>query len=76
MEEITMWKTGERFSTHRRPIERDVAQLGSVFVLDTKCHGFQSCHPYLLLWAVTKVKIDSNLTCKIFHLMILDACKM
>lgn len=34
---------------------RDVAQLGSAFVLGTKCHGFKSCHPYLLLllWAVT-----------------------
>lgn len=36
--------------------KRDVAQLGSAFVLGTKCHGFKSCHPYLLLllWAVTR----------------------
>lgn len=27
--------------------KRDVAQLGSAFVLGKKCHGFQSCHPYL-----------------------------
>jgi hypothetical protein len=36
--------------------KRDVAQLGSAFVLGTKCHRFKSCHPYLLLlsslWAV------------------------
>ena len=28
---------------HCKPIERDVAQLGSAFVLGTKCHGFKSC---------------------------------
>lgn len=33
---------------HCKPIERDVAQLGSAFVLGTKCHGFKSCHPYLI----------------------------
>ena len=48
--------------------ERDVAQLGSAFVLGTKCHGFKSCHPYLslLLWTVTRgqlrsIKIGHNL---------------
>nr|YP_001152105.1 ORF66a [Pinus koraiensis]ABP35351.1 ORF66a [Pinus koraiensis] len=30
-------------------IRRDVAQLGSVFVLGTKCRRFKSCHPYLSL---------------------------
>ncbi|KAJ9535851.1 hypothetical protein OSB04_un000994 [Centaurea solstitialis] len=35
---MTLWTNG-----------RDVAQLGSAFVLGTKCHGFKSCHPYLLL---------------------------
>ena len=46
--------------------ERDVAQLGSAFVLGTKCHGFKSCHPYLLLlpWAVTR---DSLRSIKIGH---------
>ena len=43
---------------HCKPIERDVAQLGSAFVLGTKCHGFKSCHPYPqllpILWAVTR----------------------
>ena len=41
--------------------ERDVAQLGSAFVLGTKCHGFKSCHPYLLLllWAVTRDQLRS-----------------
>lgn len=28
-------------------LKRDVAQLGSAFVLGTKCHRFKSCHPYL-----------------------------
>ena len=65
---------------HRRPIERDVAQLGSAFFLGTKCHGFQSSHPYqlLILWAVTRdpLKIDSIWKYKILNLMILYACKM
>ncbi len=41
--------------------KRDVAQLGSAFVLGTKCHGFKSCHPYLLLllWAVTRDQLRS-----------------
>ena len=30
-------------------MERGVAQLGSVFVLGTKCRRFKSCHPYLSL---------------------------
>ncbi|EPS74398.1 hypothetical protein M569_00361, partial [Genlisea aurea] len=40
---------------------RDVAQLGSAFVLGTKCHGFKSCHPYLLLLkrAVSQNKVRS-----------------
>lgn len=44
--------------------KRDVAQLGSAFVLGTKCHRFKSCHPYLLLfysfWAVAKRSIESK----------------
>ena len=42
-------------------LKRDVAQLGSAFVLGTKCHGFKSCHPYLLLllWAVTRDQLRS-----------------
>lgn len=45
---------------------RDVAQLGSAFVLGTKCHGFKSCHPYFLLFKRQKssnegsVEIDSK----------------
>ena len=52
---------GILYNDHRRPIERDVAQLGSAFVLGTKCHGFQSCHSYLLLllWAVTRDPLRS-----------------
>ena len=43
-------------------MERDVAQLGSAFVLGTKCHGFKSCHPYLLLLleAVTRDTFQSD----------------
>ena len=46
-------RAGILYNDHRRPIERDVALLGSAFVLGTKCHGSQSCHSYLLLllWA-------------------------
>ena len=41
--------------------KRDVAQLGSAFVLGTKCNGFKSSHPYLLLllWAVTRDQLRS-----------------
>ena len=54
-------RAGILYNDHRRPIERDVAQLGSAFVLGTKCHGFQSCHSYLLLllWAVTRDPLRS-----------------
>jgi hypothetical protein len=48
-EKRKMWKTRARFFTitlYYKQIERDVAQLGSAFVLGTKCHGFKSCHPY------------------------------
>ena len=44
-----MWKTKQRFFTMTLETDekkRDVAQLGSAFVLGTKCHGFKSCHPY------------------------------
>ena len=70
MEEITMWKTRQGISTMTlyNNKKRDVAQLGSAFVLGTKCHGFKSCHPYLslLLWTVTRgqlrsIKIGHNL---------------
>ena len=59
---MTMWKTRQGFCTmtlYNR--KRDVAQLGSAFVLGTKCHGFKSCHPYLLLllWAVTRDQLRS-----------------
>lgn len=52
-------KTGLLYNDTVRQLKkkkRDVAQLGSAFVLGTKCHGFKSCHPYLLLllWAVTR----------------------
>jgi hypothetical protein len=43
-----MWKTRQGFfkiTLEKNGIERDVAQLGSAFVLGTKCHGFKSCHP-------------------------------
>lgn len=45
-----MWKTRQGFFTItlEKRIERDVAQLGSAFVLGTKCRGFKSCHPYLI----------------------------
>lgn len=44
------WKTRQEFSTITLWNNwRDVAQLGSAFVLGTKCHRFESCHPYLLL---------------------------
>lgn len=46
---IKMWKTKQRFFTMTLETDekkRDVAQLGSAFVLGTKCHGFKSCHPY------------------------------
>lgn len=38
-----------------------MAQLGSAFVLGTKCHRFKSCHPYLLplRWAVTRNQLRS-----------------
>lgn len=46
--------------------KRDVAQLGSAFVLGTKCHRFKSCHPYLLilssLWAVAGRSIKVGIT--------------
>lgn len=43
-------KTGLLYNdTVQQLKKRDVAQLGSAFVLGTKCHGFKSCHPYLLL---------------------------
>ena len=46
--------------------KRDVAQLGSAFVLGTKCHRFKSCHPYLLilssLWAVVGRSIKVGIT--------------
>ena len=65
-----MWKTRQGISTMTlyNNKKRDVAQLGSAFVLGTKCHGFKSCHPYLslLLWTVTRgqlrsIKIGHNL---------------
>lgn len=62
MEEITMWKTRQEFSTITLWNNwRDVAQLGSAFVLGTKCHRFKSCHPYLLLLkgAVTRDQLRS-----------------
>lgn len=83
MEEITIWKekTGILYND-TRPIERDVAQLGSAFVLGTKCHRFKSCHPYLsfdyyffyeqvINW--DRLKLDI-----IFHLMpyIIVACNV
>lgn len=44
-----MWKTKQEFYTMTLQTNwRDVAQLGSAFVLGTKCHGFKSCHPYLI----------------------------
>lgn len=56
-DKMTMWKTRQGFCTMKlyNNLKRDVAQLGSAFVLGTKCHGFKSCHPYLLLllWVVT-----------------------
>lgn len=63
-----------------RPIERDVAQLGSAFVLGTKCRRFKSCHPYLFFsylfflfhfWVITNkgsIEINSNWTYLIFNL--------
>ena len=58
-----MWKTRQGISTMTlyNNKKRDVAQLGSAFVLGTKCHGFKSCHPYLLLllWAVTRDQLRS-----------------
>lgn len=67
-----MWKTKQGFPTiqwHCTTNERDVAQLGSAFVLGTKCHGFKSCHPYLLLLLCTvtrgqlgSIKIGHNLS--------------
>lgn len=48
IDEKTMWKTRQEFSTMTLETNwRDVAQLGSAFVLGTKCHRFKSCHPYL-----------------------------
>ena len=54
-------RAGILYNDHRRPMKRDVAQLGSAFVLGTKCHGFQSYHSYLLLllWAVTRDPLRS-----------------
>ena len=43
-------KTGILYNDIIDQLKRDVAQLGSAFVLGTKCHGFKSCHPYLLLF--------------------------
>ena len=40
-------KTGILYNNIINELQRDVAQLGSAFVLGTKCHGFKSCHPYL-----------------------------
>ena len=40
-------RAGILYNDHRRPIERDVALLGSAFFGGTKCHGSQSCHSYL-----------------------------
>ncbi len=54
-------KTKILYNNTRNKWKRDVAQLGSAFVLGTKCHGFKSCHPYLLLllWAVTRDQLRS-----------------
>ena len=41
-------KTGILYNDTVDQLKRDVAQLGSAFVLGTKCHGFKSCHPYHL----------------------------
>ena len=50
---IMMWKRRQELCTmalyNNLIWKRDVAQLGSAFVLGTKCHRFKSCHPYLLL---------------------------
>ena len=48
---IMMWKRRQELCTMAlyNNLIRDVAQLGSAFVLGTKCHRFKSCHPYLLL---------------------------
>ena len=67
-------KTGILYNNIINQLQRDVAQLGSAFVLGTKCHGFKSCHPYLLLrlWAITRdqlrlIKIENG-TYPIFNI--------
>lgn len=48
-------------------IERDVAQLGSAFVLGTKCHGFKSCHPYLITFTLRSKEEFIEILIKIGH---------
>ena len=45
-------KTKILYNNTRNKWKRDVAQLGSAFVLGTKCHGFKSCHPYLITFTL------------------------
>lgn len=78
IDEKTMWKTRREFSTMTlQTTGRDVAQLGSAFVLGTKCHRFKSCHPYLSLLeiAVTGDSVKSRPIGQIesFILMILQS---
>lgn len=56
---LVIWKENQQcidFSYEVQRFQKGISQLGSVFVLDTKCHGFKSCHPYLLLlsWVITR----------------------
>jgi hypothetical protein len=56
-------RAGILYNDTRRPIERDVAQLGR-FGYSTKCHGFQSRHPYPSPLGSNEesIKINSNWT--------------
>lgn len=58
-------RAGILYNDHRRPIERDVALLGSAFVLGTKCHG-SSFLPITSPLGSNEgpIEIDSNLVQK------------
>ena len=53
-------KTKILYNNTRNKWKRDVAQLGSAFVLGTKCHGFKSCHPYQITFPMRSKKEEFN----------------